>query len=301
MNFDRSVFPQERIEAYFEKDLAQIEKLYLDFSKVADNQTLYFLSEQEFQRVLKDPDKVKEALGHIVNEVYFRFQFLFYVNLFKLLKHIESLMQSWNSKNYLGWVLFGRSVIELCAVFNHFHVRINKHNPVRTDFTADEIQQIEDILIEYSHGTRFDWDSLVKGDLESLKKEFAAKGDLKQAVNVLKAIDKLTKLKPSFYDLRSIYNLLSDYAHPNMGSHCLFIDLPDEITEPIANRICLNVNRSRAEFIIVGSLRQIAICLTWIGHLLQETMKIIAAWGGYTDSKTFVVRFPKSIAMLKLK
>jgi len=301
MKFDRSVFSQQIIQAYFEKDLSQIEKLYSDFSKISDNQTLYFISEEEFQRVLKNPKKVKEALGHIINEIYFRFQFLFFTNLFKFLKHIESLIYSWNSNNYLGWVLFGRSVIELCAVFNHFDVKLKKYDPIRTNYSVDEIQKIEDILIEYSHGTRFDWDSLIKGDFEKLKKEFTAKGELKQAINVLTAIDKLTKLRPAFYELRSVYNILSDYAHPNMGSHCIFIDLPDEVIEPMPNRLSLNVNQSRGEFIIVSSLKQITICLSWIGHLLQETSRIIAAWEGYTESKTFTVRFPDTMGILKLK
>jgi hypothetical protein len=301
MKFERSIFSPQKIQDFFETDLSQIEKLYSDFSKLSENQTLYFLSEEEFQRVLKNPEKVKEALGHIINEVYFRFQFLFFINLFKFLKHIESLIYSWNNNNYLGWVLFGRSVIELCAVFNHFYMKLKKYDPIRTDYTVEEIQTIEEILLEYSHGTRFDWDSLIIGDFDKLKEEFTAKGELKQAINVLTAIDKLTKLRPSFYDLRSVYNILSDYAHPNMGSHSIFIDLPDEVMEPIPNRLSLNVNQSRGEFIIVSSLKQITICLSWIGHLLQETLKIIAAWGGYTDSKTFKVRFPDTMAVLRLK
>src|SRR5690606_4646204 len=97
--------------------------LYSEFSKLPDNHTLYFLGEEEFERILKNPKSVKEAPAYILNEVYFRIQFLFFTNLFKFLKYIESLINSWNSRNYLGWVLFGRAVIELCSVYNYFDLK----------------------------------------------------------------------------------------------------------------------------------------------------------------------------------
>jgi hypothetical protein len=56
---------------------------------------------------------IGKAIEHVVYEISARFQFLFYTNLHKLQKHIESLVYSWNSQNYIGWVLFGRAAIEL--------------------------------------------------------------------------------------------------------------------------------------------------------------------------------------------
>ena len=172
---------------------------------------------------------------------------------------------------------------------------------LRTDFTHEEIQSIENILIQYSHGTRFDWNALIEGDFEKLKKKFEAKGEFRQAINVLTTIDKLKKLRPAFHDVRTVYDILSDYAHPNMGSHSIFIDLPDKIQDPIPNHLSLNVNQQRGEFIIVTSLEQIAICLTYCGHLLQELAKVLKVWGGYSEDKTFSIRFKDTIAVLKKK
>jgi hypothetical protein len=301
MKFNRSIFPADSVEKYFETYLCQIEKLYHDFSKMPERQTIYFLSEKEFKKLLKNPQKIKEATAYIVYEVYNRFQFLFFTNLFKLLKYIESLIYSWNSQNYLGWVLFGRAVIELCAVFNYFDQKLNKYDLLRTDFTHEEISNIENILIQYSHGTRFDWNALIEGDFEKLKQEFEAKGEFRQATNVLTTIDKLKKLGPAFHDVRTVYDILSDYAHPNMGSHSIFIDLPHKIQDPMPNHLSLNVNQQRGEFIIVTSLVQITICLTYCGHLLQELAKVLKVWGGYSEDKTFSIRFKDTIAVLKKK
>lgn len=301
MKFDRSIFPAETISNYFAKYLDQIEKLYNDFSKMPNSQTIYFLSENEFKKLLNDPKQIREATAYIVYEIYYRFQFLFFTNLFKLLKYIESLIYSWNSKNYLGWILFGRSAIELCAVFAFFDQKLKAYNPLRTDFTYDEIKKIENILIQYSHGTRFDWDSLIGGDFDKLKEKFEAKGEFRQAVNVLTTIDKLPKIRPAFQNVRTVYDMLSDYAHPNMGSHSIFINLADKQEDPIPNHLSLNVNYRRGEFIIVTTLEQITICLVYCGHLLQETAKILEIWGGFSEEKTFSIRFKETITILKKK
>ena len=266
-----------------------------------DNQTLYFLSEEEFGRILSNPKEAANAPAIIHNEVYFRFQFLLFTNLYKFLKYIESLIYSWNNENYLGWVLFGRATIELCAIYNHFDSKLRKYDLSKTDFRIEEIQELERILIQYSHRTRFDWDALIKGDFDKLKEKFKAENEFHQAINVLTTIDKLSKLRPAFYDVRTVYDMLSDFAHPNMGSHSIFIDLPDDIQGPIKNRMALNVNTSRGEFIVVGTLHQITICLTYVGHLIQETSKIVKLWGGFTANKTFSIKFPNTVAVLKFK
>ena len=289
LKFDRTIFPQDSIKNFFETDLLQIEKLYFDFSRLPDNQTIYFISEEEFNRIVKDPKKVNESPAFIFNEIYYRFQFLFFTNLFKFLKYIESLIYSWNSKNYLGWVLFGRSIIELCAVYNYFDQKLKRFNPLKTDFTIEEIQNIEETLIQYSHGTRFDWNSLIEGNFEKLKENFEASGESRHAVNVLTAIDKLKSLRPAFHGVKIVYDILSDYCHPNMGSHSIFIDLPEQVYDGMPNRLSLNVNFRRGEFIIVSSLEQIAICLAYCGHLIQETSKILKLWGGYTEEKNFKI------------
>lgn len=184
---------------------------------------------------------------------------------------------------------------------NYFDQKLKTHDLLRTDFTHEEIRNIEDILIQYSHGTRFDWNSLIEGDFEKLKKKFEAKGEFRQAINVVTTIDKLKKVRPAFHDVRTVYDILSDFAHPNMGSHSIFIDLPDKIQDPMPNHLSLNVNHQRGEFIIVTSLEQITICLAYCGHLLQETAKVLKVWGGYSNDKTFSISFKDTIAILTKK
>ncbi len=228
-------------------------------------------------------------------------QFLLFTNLFKWIKYIESLIYSWNTQNYLGWILFGRATIELCAVYNYFDQKLDKFDLLKTDYTQEELQGIENIFIQYSHGTRFDWNALIEGDFEKLKKKFEAKGEFRQAINVLTTIDKLRKLRPAFHDVRTVYDILSDYAHPNMGSHSIFIDMPDKIEDPMPNIITLNVNERRGEFIIVTSLEQISMCLTYVGHLVQKYAKVLEVWGGDSEHKFFSIRFDDTTAVLRRK
>ena len=75
-----------------------------------------------------------------------------------------------------------------------------------------------------------------------------------------------------------------------MGSHSLFIDLPDIIEDPMPNRLALNVNSGRREFIVVNTLKQITICLVYCGHLLQETSKILELWGEAMSPKDIAAK-----------
>jgi hypothetical protein len=301
LKFDRSIFSADSIDKYFEKYISQIENLYHNFSKVPEKYTIYFLSEKEFKKLLNNPKKIQEATAHIVHEIYGRLQFLLFTNLFKWIKYIESLVYSWNTQNYLGWVLFGRATIELCAVFNYFDQKLNKFDLLKTDYTQEELQSIENILIQYSHGTRFDWDALIEGNFEKLKEMFEAKGEFRQAINVLTTIDHLSKLRLAFHDVRTVYDILSDYAHPNMGSHSIFLNMPDKIEDPMPNIIALNVNKRRGEFIIVTSLEQITMCLIYVGHLVQKFSEVLGVWLGESGHQTFSIRFKDTMAVLKKK
>jgi len=299
--FGRDKFSPEAHDRYFDKFLNQIEKLYSDFSRMPNSQTLHFVSDTEFQKLLDNPKAIENAPALILDEIYFRFQFLFFSSVYKLLKAIESLVYCWNQSNLLGWVLFGRFSIELCSVYNHFWQKLEDCGLLKTDYTIEQLNELERILIKYSHGTRFDWDALLGGDFEKLKEKFAHTDQNKAAINILTAIDKLASLRPAFRDVRVIYDMLSDYAHPNMGSHSLFIKLADMDALTGKNTLSLNADSMRAEFIIVGTLPQIATCLTYCGHLLQETAKVIKLWGGFSGKKVFTVKFRNTTAVLKLK
>lgn len=281
--FRRGQFAEDSEKQHFEPFLVQLEKVYDHFSAMPSHSTVTIVSDALFKSWCADPSQFKKVVTAVVVDISNRLRFFFFSHIYKMLKLTESLAESWNSYNYLGWVLFARASLELSAVFHYYQSKLAKLDLVRTDYSYDDLVEIESTLIKYSHGTRFDWDALIAGDIDALRSKVKPT-DATHAVNVLTAIDHLSKARQAFADVRAVYDMLSDYAHPNMGSHSLFIDMDWGSSSKGESRLSLTANRIRGEFVIVGSLPQVAVCITHCSALIRDTAQWLKHWSGFNES-----------------
>ena len=83
-------------------------------------------------------------------------------------------------------------------------------------------KQLEDGLIQFSHGSRFNWPAFLAGDADAWADAPEAVRDEHKATNVLTLIDKVAK-NPRYSAFRAVYALLCEYVHPNLGGHLLYL------------------------------------------------------------------------------
>jgi hypothetical protein len=220
----------------------------------------------------------EHVIGSLIYEIYNRIKFLFYTSIFKAAKLSEALVLMYNTRNYLGWTLIGRSVIEHSAVLYYFSKKLQNINLFRNIFKISELEQIENALIQYSHGSRFDWDTLLSANISKLTKDYNPTEDNKKAVNISTALSHLSKKSELFKGTDIIYSMFSDFAHPNMASHSVFINLTPESIQSGETELSLDVNNGRGKFIIIATLETITNNLANIISLITEISKIMKFW-----------------------
>lgn len=147
---------------------------------------------------------------------------------------------------------------------------------MRPRYKISELDTVETLLNQYSHGTRFNWDALLGGDKERL--EGPSDGSGPQAINVLTAIEHLSKRSNMFKGIRAGYDMFSDFAHPNMASHSLFLKISREGMEDHEYRLDLAGDKPRAEFVIVLSLDLIRLCLGNLEQVTRRMVQVTAYW-----------------------
>ncbi len=74
----------------------------------------------------------------------------------------------------------------------------------------DELEGMENLLIQYSHGTRCNWSSLMAGDLAGFNENPSESDGGVSAVNVLTALKHLAKRKGAFDGIEGVYAIFSD-------------------------------------------------------------------------------------------
>lgn len=83
-------------------------------------------------------------------------------------------------------------------------------------------QPLEQGLIQFSHGSRFNWSAFLAGDADAWAAAPEAVRDEHKQTNVLTLIDKVAK-NPRYDAFRAVYALLCEYVHPNLGGHLLYL------------------------------------------------------------------------------
>jgi hypothetical protein len=83
-------------------------------------------------------------------------------------------------------------------------------------------KQLEDGLIQFSHGSRFNWSAFLAGDADAWAAAPEAVRDEHKQTNILTLIDRISK-NPQYNAFRAVYALLCEYVHPNLGGHLLYL------------------------------------------------------------------------------
>ena len=275
--FQRGLFPPETESKYLLPFLSKIEALDEFLLQIPTSDKVRFFSELTVQQWLEERDFDK-VIGSLLYEIYNRLKFLLLTAVFKTQKLIEGLVLMYNSRNYLGWTLVGRSVLEHSAVLHYFSTRLETLNMRRTTYKMSEVRQIEDLLIQYSHGTRFNWNALLAGDTTILQKNYQPGEDNKRAVNVLTALSHLSREGSLYKDAESVYAMFSDFAHPNMASHSAFINLVADSSEPCGCELALDVGSDRGTVILIFTLMPIALNLGNMEGSIRKISGITGYW-----------------------
>ncbi|PFE65790.1 hypothetical protein CN316_22120, partial [Bacillus cereus] len=205
-----------------------------------------------------------------------------HTHIYKTIKLIEALRSMYNEKNYLGWVAIGRSVIEHSAVFFYFVEKLKKENIGGTAFTISQLKKIENLLIKHTNGTSFDWNKLLDGEIDNIQPKYQPEDKNHKPVHVHEAIRKLAKRSLLFKDLEIMYSSFCDFVHPNMASHMPFIELTN--TNEGINKISLNVNEERGQFIMVLTLETITLVIGNIASLIKELSEYLVHWDNIVEN-----------------
>jgi hypothetical protein len=143
--FARNLYDKDTEAKHFEPLLAEIERIRSGLASMPLDTSLDFIKNSAMQGWL-DQDGPKKVVGTIVFEIFNRLQFFLFSSIFKTINLIDALELMYNAKNYLGWVLIGRSIIEHCAIFNYYTNKFLDTNPCHNDFSISELKAMEDIM-----------------------------------------------------------------------------------------------------------------------------------------------------------
>jgi hypothetical protein len=184
--------------------------------------------------------------------------------------------------NLLAWLILGRSSLEYAAVSYHFARKIAQLQLCGPAFTASQLKGAEDLLLQYAHGTRFNWSDLFVGNRDGLAKKFSPPAST-TAVQVMTALDHLAKRDNRYRDVRLAYEMLSDFVHPNMASHASVIRMPTERKAMHECHMAVQPGQLRGEFVLVISLPWVSTGIGTTVELLLEVAPLLERWLTYLD------------------
>jgi hypothetical protein len=247
-----------------------LESMYDILTKFPDKDEARFFSVAAHQLAADEGNRDK-AVTLLLSDLFNWMKLFFYTNAFKARKLLDGLVHAHNTKNYLVWALLSRSTMEYSAVLYYFKRKMDQYEVKGPLLMASKLQALEDVVLQFAHGTRLNWTDLLKGDVVALKKSIGSAADEPSAVNVLTALSHLSKRDSRFTDVAVFYAMLSDFAHPNMASHSCVIDPPGGSTTEIHECVLrLNPVKTRGDFILALSLPTVALHFSNIVELLIE-------------------------------
>lgn len=119
-----------------------------------------------------------------------------------------------------------RSLLELSA-FVHHHVKVVRRTTEETQ-SSDPFNAFKAIVSaiivsqRFVQVTRFNWESLFRGDIDKFCTEWSDVDPKTKATQILSLIDKLPD--DGTRAARFFYEMLCDFVHPNIGAHSLIIN-----------------------------------------------------------------------------
>lgn len=274
-------------ERIIDPSLAAIERAYDVLLALPERDSARFFTLQEHQAAAAGGD-LQRACQLLLLDAYNWLKFYWWTSAFKARQLAAALAHSYNSDNLLAWLILGRASLEYAAVSYYFVKKIGQLQLRGPEFAASQLKSLEDLLLQYAHGTRFNWPDLLAGNRDGLTKKFSPP-ESSSAVNVLTALDHLAKRDDRYADVRIAYDMLSDFAHPNMASHASVIEMPTAPTHVHECQTAAQPGSPRGEFIMVVSLPWVSTGIGTTVELLAEVAPLLKTWLSYLDGGARVV------------
>lgn len=261
--------------------LDAIEKAYDILLLLPEEDTCTFFTVEDHKRAADSGD-FSGACLHLFWDSYNWLKFFWWTTAFKTRQLTGALVQAYNTDNLLAWAILGRSALEYAAVTHYFVKGINGLELRGPHFASSHIQKFEDLMLHYAHGTRFNWPDLFAGDRDALLRGFR-QPQKQAAVNVLTAMKHLARRDERFRDVEIGYDMLSDFAHPNMASHATAVDMPAAPGEMHECHLSYQPAPLRREFLVMVTLPWVSAGVGAVVELLVEVAPLLKTWLGYID------------------
>jgi hypothetical protein len=236
----------------------------------------------EDTRKAADSGRAGQVYQHLFLDAYNWLKFFWWTSAFKTRQLTSALVSAYNDNNFLAWLILGRSSLEYAAVSNYFVKQIIQLDLGGPVFAASHVQRLEELLMKYAHGTRFSWPDLFSGNRNGLAKKFSPT-DSAAAINVVTALEHLAKRDDRYRDVKIGYEMLSDFAHPNMASHASVIEMPTAPGDMHECQLAAVPGPLRGEFVMVMSLPWVSMGVGTTVELLVEIAPLLEAWLDYVD------------------
>lgn len=287
MHFRRGKYRNE--EQTISPSLEAIEAAYDYLLAIPDRAEVSFFRLEDHQKAVAENDQ-RKGCQYLFYDIFNWLEFFWYTTAYKMRQLTASLVQAYETDSFLPWLVLGRSTIEYAAVTYHFTKKMNKSQLQGPKFAATELKSFEDLMFAYAHGTRFDWPALMAGDRDRLEKKDSSQAP--KAVNVLTALSHLSRRDKRYEDVEVAYNMLSDFAHPNMASHSAVIGMPSASGAMHQNEIAVQPGALRGEFIMVVSLPWVSLGVATTVELLAEVHPLMKRWLDCVQyDKDFIIDF----------
>ncbi|WP_136513641.1 hypothetical protein [Geomonas edaphica] len=149
---------------------------------------------------------------------YIDFALSVYIDKFRQL--YAALAQSLLDENYLVYSMCGRSIIENAATFRYYarNKGFSELFSSKCDdgYSEATLKNLINLLDKLVRGNRFSWDAFMEGRFTELTNQ--AGQEHPSQTNVMTCIEHWCKESKN---LQSLYNLLCDLVHPNLGNNFL--------------------------------------------------------------------------------
>ena len=266
--------------------LDAIEHAYDVLLALPDADSISFFSLQDHEQAARAG--FERSCAYLFSDALNWLKFFWWSTAFKTRQITAALIREYNCDNYLAWMILGRSTLEQAAVAFHFVKKIKQLQLSGPHFAASEVKAFEDLMLEYAHGTRFNWTDLLNGSLKASGKKDFSSPSAPKAVNVLTALSHLAKRDQRYRDVEIAYAMLSDFAHPNMASHATVVEMPSRQAGGGQVEIAADPGPLRGEFIAVVSTPWVSTGVGTNVELLMELAPLLRAWADYIDSRAAV-------------
>jgi hypothetical protein len=204
-----SSFSQRSHDIFADSPFPNILKEYEEYSKK------FFESSKEIESIF-DPNKLNVVDVHERQLMYA--SALLSVSSIKQASLSQSIIEFINKSGYISFCLLLRASIELIALQYYYYCKMKiifDKMIARGVYDKSDLIELTEIQDKFLRGSRFDWAEFLGGhpNIEAISSD---KKILRRQVNIMTCIDKLSKDERT---IRYLYDLLSDVAHPSMGSN----------------------------------------------------------------------------------